>query len=50
MRMHVSLPAMSFGDWFCMIRKGRTEGGGLVHIKAENSMAVSGLGLENLSF
>ena len=38
--MYVSLPAMSLGDWFCMSRKGRTEGGGLVHPKVENSMAV----------
>jgi len=27
----MSLPATSLGDWFCMSRKGRTEGGGWVH-------------------
>jgi len=38
----MSLPAMSFEDGFYMNRKGRTGGGGLVHIlKGENSMAVS---------
>ena len=35
------LSAMSLGDW------GGTGGGGLVHSKGENSMAVSGLGCEN---
>ena len=35
------LPAMSLGDW------GGTGGGGLVHSKGENSMAVTGLGCEN---
>jgi len=35
------LPAMSLGDW------SGTGGGGLVHPKGENSMAVSGLGCEN---
>jgi len=30
--MHVmSLPAMSFGDWFSVSRKGGTGGGGLVY-------------------
>ena len=38
------LPAISLGDGFCMSRKGRTEGGDLVHPKGEYSMAVSGLG------
>jgi len=40
----MSLPAMSFGDRFCLSRKGRTGGGGWVHLKSANSMAVSGLG------
>ena len=29
----MSLPAMSFGDRFCMSRNGKTEGGGWVHPK-----------------
>ena len=45
----MSLPAISLGDWFCMSRKDRTEGGGLVHPKGEYSMAVSGRGCENSS-
>jgi len=40
----MSLPAMSFGDRFCLSRKGRTGGGGWVHPQGANSMAVSGLG------
>jgi len=41
----MSLLAMSFGDRFCMSRKGRTGGSGWVYPKGANSMAVSGLGL-----
>ena len=44
----VTLPAMSFRDSFCVSRKGRTEGGGWVHLKGADSMAVSGFGLEML--
>jgi len=43
----MSLPAMSFGDRFCMSRKGRTGRGGWVHPRGANSMAVSGLSFEN---
>jgi len=39
----ISLLAMSFGDSFCFSRKGGTGRGGWVHLKCENSMAVSGL-------
>ena len=39
----MSHPAMSLGDRFCDSRKGRTGGGGWVHLKGANSMAVSGL-------
>ena len=39
----MSLPAMSLGLRFCVSRKGETGGGGWVHPKAANSMAVSGL-------
>jgi len=39
----MSLPAMSLGLWFCVSRKGGTGGGGWVHLKGANSMAVSGL-------
>ena len=35
--------AMSLGDRFCDSRKGGTGGGGWVHRKGANSMAVSGL-------
>jgi len=43
----MSLPAKSLGDWFCMSRKDRTEGGGYnVHPKGENSMAVYGLAVK----
>ena len=38
-----SLSAMSLGDWFHISRKGGTGGGGLVHPKGENSLAMSGL-------
>ena len=39
----MSLPAMCLGLRFCVSRKGRTGGGGCVHPKGANSMAVSGL-------
>ena len=39
----VALPAMCLGDRFCVSRKGGTGGGGWVHPKGANSMAVSGL-------
>ena len=39
----MSHPAMSLGDRFCDSRKGGTGGGGWVHPKGANSMAVSGL-------
>jgi len=42
----MSLPAMSLGLRFCVSRKGRTGGGGWVHPKGANSMAMSGLGCE----
>jgi len=35
---------MSFGDKFCVSRKGRTGGGGWVHLLGANSMAMSWLG------
>ena len=44
----VTLPAMSFGDRFCVSRKGGIGGGGWVHLKGADSMAMSGLGLEKL--
>ena len=37
---------MSLGDWFCVNRKSGTGGGGWVHLKDANSMAVSGLSVE----
>jgi len=39
----MSPPAMSFGDRFCISRKGRIGGGGWMHPKDANSMATSGL-------
>ena len=36
----MSHPAMSLGDRFCVSRKGRTRGGGWVHLKFANSVAV----------
>jgi len=44
MKFHLvmSLPAMPFGDRFCMSRNGRTGGGGWVHPKGADSMAVFG--------
>ena len=43
----MSFPAMSLGLRFCMSRKGRTGGGGWVHLKGANSMAASGLVLRS---
>ena len=42
-RLVMSLPAVSFGDRFCFSRKGGIGGGGWVHPKGGDSMAVSGL-------
>jgi len=39
----MSLPAMSFGDRFCFSREGGIGGGGWVHPKGANSMAMSEL-------
>jgi len=39
----MSLLAMSLGLGFCMSRRGRIGGGGWVHPKDANSVAVSGL-------
>ena len=39
----ISLPAMSLVLRFCLSRKDRTGGGGWVHLKGANSMAVFGL-------
>jgi len=38
--------AMSLGNCFCMSRKSGTGGGGLVHPKSENSMAMYGLAVK----
>ena len=38
------LPAVSFGDRFYFRKNHRIGGGGWVHPKGANSMAVSGLG------
>jgi len=38
---------MTFGDRFCLSRKGGIGGGGWVHPKGADSMAVSGLRFEN---
>jgi len=43
----MSLPAMTFGDRFCFSRKGGIGGGGWVHPKGADSMAISGLCFEN---
>jgi len=43
----MSLPAMTFGDMFCFSRKSGIGGGGWVHLKGADSMAVSGLRFEN---
>jgi len=39
----MSYPAMSLGNRFCISRKGRSGGGGWVHLKGANDM--SGLGM-----
>ena len=39
----MSHPAMSLGDRLCASRKGGAGGGGWVHPKGANSMAMSGL-------
>jgi len=38
---------MTFGDRFCFSRKGRIGGGGQVHPKGADSMAVSGPSYRN---
>jgi len=43
----ISLPAMSFGDRFCFSGKGEIGGGGWVHLKGADSMAISGLSFRN---
>jgi len=43
----MSLPAMLFGDRFCVDGKGGTGGGGWMHPKGTNSMAVSGFSFGN---
>ena len=43
----MSLPAMSFGDRFCISRKGGTGGGVWVHPRGTNSAAMSGLSFRN---
>jgi len=49
MKFHLvmSLPAMTFGDRFCFSKKDRIGGGGWVHLKGADSMAVSGLNFRN---
>jgi len=42
-RFMMSYLAMSLRDRFCVSRKGETGGGGWVHLKSTNSMAMSGL-------
>ena len=42
----MSHPAMSLGDRLCASRKGGAGGGGWVHPKGANSMAVPGLSFE----
>ena len=37
-------PVMSFGDKFCISKKGGTGQGGWMHLKGANSMTMSGLG------
>jgi len=39
----MSLTAMTFGDRFCFSKKGGIGGGGWVHPKGADSMAISGL-------
>jgi len=43
----MSLPEISFGDRFSFSRKGGTGGGGWVHLKGADSMAISGLSFRN---
>ena len=43
----MSLPAMTFGNRFCFSRKGGIGGGGWVHLKGADSMAISGLCFKN---
>jgi len=43
----MSLLAMSYGDRFCLSKKGGIGGGGWVLPKGANSMAMSGLGCRN---
>ena len=43
----MSLPAMTFGDRFCLRIKGGIGGGGWVHLKGADSMAISGLSFRN---
>jgi len=43
----MSLTAMTFGDRFCLSRKGGMGGGGWVHPKGADHMAVSGLHFGN---
>jgi len=38
---------MTFGDRFCLRIKGRIGGGGWVHLKGADSMAISGLCFKN---
>jgi len=46
----MSLPVMSFWDWFSVSRKCGTGGGGLVYTpKGWSSIAVCGFGCKNLS-
>ena len=46
----MSYPARTLGDRLCVSRKGGTRGGGWMHLKGANRMAVSGLGCEKPSF
>jgi len=43
----MSLPTISFGDRFCFSRKGGIGGGGWVHPKGADRMAISGLSFRN---
>jgi len=43
----MSLPAMTFGDRLCFSRKDGIRGGGWVHPKGVDSVAVSGLHFGN---
>jgi len=46
----MSYPARTLGDRFCVSRKGGTGGGGWMHLKGANSMAMSGLALKSPCF